>query len=267
MRSLLVILFIFSPTAFGQERKPESSTTEKSATTEEKPTTEKKPEPVKKSKVSMPPKVMAKAPERFRVQFDTSKGKFVVDVHRKWAPNGADHFYNLVKSGYYDNNRFFRVLPTFVVQWGLNGNPASTYAWRKPIKDDPVVASNMKGFITFAKTGAPNSRTTQLFLNMADNQRLDGMGFAPFGKVVTGMDVASKFYAGYGAEAQSKQGTIRVEGNKFLQQNFPKLDYIKTAKIIKPMDKKGLKAPVKDGETAPASATPEQAVDKKKGGK
>lgn len=170
------------------------------------------------------------APATFRVLFTTSKGPFTVEVHRDWAPNGADRFYELVKDGFYDGNRFFRVVPNFVVQWGIAGDPAVQAKWRdKTIPDDPVVQSNKTGTITFAKTGSPNSRTTQLFINLKDNPGLDGQGFAPFGQVINGLNVVESLYSGYGEMPDQNQ--IQTQGNAYLQSQFPMLDYIQTAKI------------------------------------
>jgi peptidyl-prolyl cis-trans isomerase A (cyclophilin A) len=173
----------------------------------------------------------SEAPAQFKVQFDTSKGPFVVEVHRQWAPHGADRFYELVQSGYYDEARFFRVVPNFVVQWGINKDPKLSQEWRqKPIKDDSVKQSNREGYITYAK-GGPNSRTTQLFINLADNSSsLDSTGFAPFGRVTEGMDVVQRLYSGYGQTPQ--QNLIQTQGNAYLESQFPKLDYIKTAKVL-----------------------------------
>ncbi len=170
------------------------------------------------------------APPDYKVKFDTSRGVFVVEVRRDWAPVGADRFYELVKSGFYDDARFFRVVPGFVVQWGLNKDPKVSAEWReKQIPDDPVKESNKPGYLTFAKTGQPNSRTTQLFINYGDNAQLDSMGFAPFGRVTEGMDVVAGLYSGYGEAPQ--QNLIESEGNAYLQRDFPKLDYIKTARV------------------------------------
>ena len=181
-------------------------------------------------KLADPAALTEKAPDTYRVNFDTTKGAFVVTVHRDWAPNGADRFYNLVKNGFYDETRFYRVIPGFMVQWGMNGNPAVTKAWDgATIQDDPVKQSNLPGFVSFAATGAPNSRTTNLFINYGDNKRLDQSRFAPFGKVVTGMDVAQKLNPEY--REQPQQDQIRARGNAYLTQSFPKLDYIKTATI------------------------------------
>ncbi len=166
----------------------------------------------------------------FRVVFTTSKGPFTVEVHRDWAPIGTDRFYELVKNGFFDQERFFRVVPNFVVQWGINGDPAVQAKWRdKTIADDPVMQSNRRGTITFAKTGEPNSRSTQFFINLADNPMLDGQGFAPFGQVISGLNVVESLYAGYGEMPDQSQ--IQAQGNAYLQSQFPMLDYIQTAKI------------------------------------
>ena len=175
------------------------------------------------------------APASYKVKFDTSKGVFVVQVTRAWAPQGADRFYNLVKSGFYDNVRFFRVISGFMVQFGINGDPAVMAKWRgAPIKDDPVTQSNRRGTITFATAG-PNTRTSQVFINFVDNSNLDRMGFAPFGRVVSGMDVVDKLNAEYGEGAPRgrgpDQGRMQMEGNAYLAKDFPRLDYIKKATI------------------------------------
>ena len=183
-------------------------------------------------KLTAPAKLTAKAPERFRARFDTTKGTFIIEVHREWSPNGADRFYNLVKNGYYDGVKFFRVVPGFVVQWGISGDPSIATTWLKAtIPDDPVKESNKRGMVTFAKSGAPNSRSVQLFINLVDNDRLDAMGFAPFGKVVEGMDVIDKLYGGYAEGLTKLQGRIAEEGNAFLEKNYPDLDAIKKASI------------------------------------
>lgn len=170
------------------------------------------------------------APPDFKARFDTSKGPFVVEVHRDWAPHGVDRFYELLQSGYYDEARFFRVLPGFVVQWGIAKDPKVSAQWRqKTIPDDPVKQSNRLGHITYAKSG-PDTRTTQLFINLADNVSLDATGFAPFGKVIEGMDVVQNLYAGYRQTPQ--QNLIQLQGNDYLQSQFPQLDYIKTARVV-----------------------------------
>jgi peptidyl-prolyl cis-trans isomerase A (cyclophilin A) len=170
------------------------------------------------------------APAIYQALFDTSAGSFVIRVDRSWAPRGADRFYNLVKRGFYDNCRFFRVVPTFMVQFGIHGDPAVSAAWaRATIPDDRARISNTRGRVTFAKTSAPDSRTTQVFINFGDNSRLDRDGFAPFGEVVTSMVLVERIYSGYG-EAPD-QGRIETEGNAFLATFFPRLDYIKKATI------------------------------------
>lgn len=171
----------------------------------------------------------AAVPDVFQVNLDTSKGPVVIEVHRDWAPLGADHFFALVKAGYYDGNRFFRVVPGFVVQFGISGDPASTAKWKgMNLADDPVKQSNTVGTVTYATAG-PNTRTTQLFINLWNNQRLDGQGFAPFGKVISGMDAVMKTYSAYG-EAPD-QSLIEGQGNPYLQSQFPQLDYIKKATV------------------------------------
>jgi cyclophilin family peptidyl-prolyl cis-trans isomerase len=177
-----------------------------------------------------------KAPDTYKVNFDTSKGPFVIEVHRSWAPVGADRFYNLVKNGFYDDTRFFRVLDGFMAQIGINGNPSVQSSWRTAtIQDDPVKEGNKRGYVTFAKSGAPNSRSTQIFINYRDNTNLDRQGFAAFGQVTSGMDVVDKLYSGYGEGAPSgrgpEQGRIQSEGNAYLVKDFPKLDYVKKATI------------------------------------
>jgi len=185
----------------------------------------------KMEKLMNPAQLNETAPDKFQVKFDTSKGEFVIEVTRAWSPIGADHFYNLVKNGYYDNCRFFRVVKDFMVQFGINGNPKLNTIWRSAnIKDDPVKQSNSRGYITFAKTGAPNSRSTQLFINFKDNSFLDSQGFSPFGKVVKGMSIVDSIYNGYGEKPD--QGQIQMQGNAYLEKNFPDLDYIKTATVV-----------------------------------
>lgn len=185
---------------------------------------------------SDPSKLTATAPETFMAQFDTTKGKFTIEVTRSLSPNGADRFYNLVRSGYFNDVAFFRVVPGFMCQFGIHGDPSVSAKWREAnITDDPVKGSNTRGTITFATAG-PNTRTTQLFINFGDNSRLDGMGFSPFGKVTDGMDVVDKIYSGYGDGAPygrgPDQGRIQSEGNAYLKKDFPNLDYIKSAKIL-----------------------------------
>jgi len=178
-----------------------------------------------------------KAPASFKVKFVTTKGDVVIEVTRDFAPNGADRFYNLVKIGYFKDIAFFRNIDGFMVQFGIHGDPAVSAKWRESnIKDDPVKESNLPGFVTYAQTGRPNSRSTQFFINFGDNSNLDGMRFAPFGKVVEGMDVVKSLYNGYGEGAPRgkgpDQGRIQEEGNAYLKKDFSKLDYIKTATIV-----------------------------------
>jgi peptidyl-prolyl cis-trans isomerase A (cyclophilin A) len=175
------------------------------------------------------------APATYKAKFDTSKGPFVIEVHRDWAPVGADRFYNLVKNGFFDNARFFRVISGFMVQFGINADPKISAVWRDAhIQDDPVKQSNKRGYITFATAG-PNTRTTQVFINFADNAMLDRQGFAPFGEVVSGMNVVDGLFSGYGEGAPSgqgpEQGRVQREGNAYLIKDFGKLDYIKKATI------------------------------------
>jgi peptidyl-prolyl cis-trans isomerase A (cyclophilin A) len=169
------------------------------------------------------------APATFRVNFDTSRGPFVVEITRDLAPHGADRLYSLVKAKYFDGARFFRVVPDFMVQWGMAADPAVSKAWDVPIPDDPVKDTNTRGTISFAATSQPNSRSTQMFINYADNARLDAMGFAPMGKVVSGMDIVDQLYS----EDREKpdQTMIKELGNTYLEKEFPHLDYIKTARI------------------------------------
>lgn len=175
------------------------------------------------------------APDSFRARFSTTRGDFVIAVHRAWAPHGADRFYNLVRSGYYDGVRFFRVIPGFMAQFGLHADTAVTAAWReRRIPDDPVQGSNQRGMVTFATAG-PGTRTTQIFINYGANDRLDASGFAPFGEVVVGMDVVDKLYGGYGEGAPQGRGPdqmrIHIEGEKYLARQFPKLDKITKATV------------------------------------
>lgn len=174
-----------------------------------------------------------KGPDLCRVKFATTKGEFVVEVHREWSPLGADRFHELVKAGVYDKAKFFRAVKGFMVQFGIPAEPSVSQEWReKFISDDPVVKSNTRGFITFAKPGMPNSRTTQVFINTADNARLDGMGFAPFGEIVEGMDVVDALNTVYGESTTERQMQIYAEGNTFLEKEFPQLDGIEKATLV-----------------------------------
>ncbi len=189
--------------------------------------------PAAKPSLLNPASLRAKAPEVFKAQFTTTKGDIIVEVHRDWAPLGADRFYNLVKNGFFTNAAFFRVVVQprpFVVQFGLNASPAINKAWENAkIKDDPVMGSNKRGMVVFATAG-PSTRTTQLFINLNDNAFLDSMGFAPFGTVTEGMDVVDKLYPGYGERPD--QGKITEEGDAYISKNFPMIDKIKMAKIL-----------------------------------
>lgn len=194
--------------------------------------------PTGKAALLAPKSMTEQAPAKFKAKFVTSKGEFVVEVEREWSPLGADRFYNLVKNGFYDDTRFFRVIKGFMVQFGISGDPAINRVMEDArITDDPVKQSNKRGYITFAKTGMPNSRTSQVFINYKDNANLDGMGFSPFGKVVTGMKTVDALNGEYGEGAPGgagpDQGRMNAEGNAYLQQGFPRLDYVKSAKIVK----------------------------------
>jgi peptidyl-prolyl cis-trans isomerase A (cyclophilin A) len=182
-----------------------------------------------------PAALREQAPATYKAKFDTTKGVFVIEVTRDWAPLGADRFYNLVKSGFYDNVRFFRVISGFMVQFGIHGDPQVSAPWRNAkISDDPVKQSNKRGYITYAMAG-PNTRTSQVFINFGDNASLDGQGFSPFGRVVSGMDVVDKLNAEYGEGAPRGRGPdqsrMQMEGNAYLSKDFGKLDYIKKATI------------------------------------
>jgi peptidyl-prolyl cis-trans isomerase A (cyclophilin A) len=192
--------------------------------------------PAPRVSLLVPSAMKEQAPATFKAKFTTTKGDFIVEVTRAWAPLGADRFYNLVKNHFFDGAAFFRVLPGFVAQFGLNPRPEVNRVWAgATIKDDPVTQSNLTGYLTFATAGR-NTRTTQLFINLADNQNLDSMGFAPFGKVIEGMDVVQQFYSGYGEGAPGgrgpDQGRITNEGKAYLDKDFPLLDSIKAAVIV-----------------------------------
>jgi peptidyl-prolyl cis-trans isomerase A (cyclophilin A) len=200
------------------------------------------------------------APETFQVLFSTTRGDFTVTVTRAWAPIGADRFYNLVKHHFYDNASFFRVVPGFVVQFGLSAYPPVSAAWANAnLKDEPVIQSNKKGYLTYAKTSQPNTRSTQIFINLKDNPSLDSQGFAPFGVVeVKGMNVVEMLYDQYGdATPPEYQDFISKSGKAYLDKNWPKLDSIKTATLIgaaapsaKPV------TPAKSATAKPAPAAP-----------
>jgi peptidyl-prolyl cis-trans isomerase A (cyclophilin A) len=185
-----------------------------------------------------PASLRAKAPDVFKAQFTTTKGDFVVEVHRDWSPHGADRFYNLVKAGYYDGVAFYRVISGFMAQFGISPKPTVDKVWENAnIPDDPVMSSNKRGFVTFAMSGSPNSRATQVFINLVDNTRLDPQRFAPFGQVVSGMEVVDMLYSGYGDMPQMQgkgpdPDKLEAEGDAYLVKNFPMIDKIKMAKIL-----------------------------------
>ncbi|MBM4183462.1 MAG: peptidylprolyl isomerase [Gemmatimonadetes bacterium] len=223
----------------GEAPPPAESTpaaSEPAAAQEASPSTSSTPAPSGAPAAPSAPATL-EVPASYRIQFETSKGNFVVQVDRSSAPNGADRFFRLVTEGFYDDVRFFRVLSGFMAQFGINGDPEVTARWRaQPIQDDPVVGSNSRGTITFAKTNQANSRTSQVFINLVDNANLDGMGFAPFGRVVEGMDVVDQLYAGYGEGAPQgngpAQGQIVSQGNAYLTQSFPLLDHVVRARVV-----------------------------------
>jgi peptidyl-prolyl cis-trans isomerase A (cyclophilin A) len=184
-----------------------------------------------KDKLKTPAALNEKAPDTYKANFDTSAGTFVIEVHRDWDPSGADRFYNLVKSGFYDDCRFYRVVPNFMVQWGINGDPTVAAAWMNArFKDEKVKQGNRRGYVSFAKPQAPNARTTQVFVNFKDNtDSLDPQGFSAFGQVTNGMNVVDKLYGGYGGNLNQQQ--IQAGGNEYLKKTYPKMDYIKKATI------------------------------------
>lgn len=178
------------------------------------------------------------APDEFVVEFETSKGPFAVEVNRSWAPLGADRFYHLVRSGFFDDSRFFRVREGFIAQFGVAGDPRVASLWRmRSIRDDAVRQSNVRGTLAFAMTG-PDTRTTQVYINLADNTRLDAEGFAPFGRVVSGMEVVDRLYPGYGESSgggmrTGRQDRLFREGNAYLDAEFPELDWLVRARIVR----------------------------------
>jgi cyclophilin family peptidyl-prolyl cis-trans isomerase len=196
-----------------------------------KATTAAKKSPTPARSLLDPSTMKSKAPETFKAKFTTTQGDFVLEVTRAWAPIGADRFYNLVRGKFFDGSPFFRVIPGFMVQFGLNTNPKVSAVWMtQDLQDEPVKQSNKRGFISYAKAG-PNTRTTQMFINYGDNSRLDPQGFSPFGEVIEGMDVVEKFNSEYGDNGSS-QGGIQQLGKAWLDKNMPKVDYIKTAVIV-----------------------------------
>ncbi len=180
-----------------------------------------------------PAKLAEHSPDEFRVRFVTSKGNFTVTAHRDWAPNGADRFHYLVSSGFFTDVRFFRAVKDFMVQFGISGTPAIAAVWEnRGIQDEAVKTGNKRGNITYAMSSAPNSRTTQLFINLVDNTFLDSKGFSAFGEVTEGMAVVDSLYMGYGEAPSGAQGLIAQQGNAFLAKSFPQLDYIKCAGVV-----------------------------------
>jgi len=191
-------------------------------------------------KLKNPAAFTEQAPATYRARFETSQGIFVIEAHREWAPLAADRFYNLVKNGFYNDARFFRVLSGFMAQFGLNGDPDVQRAWTNAgLPDEPTRQSNLRGFVSFARESSPNSRYTMVFINYKDNSYLDSEGFAPFGQVVAGMDVADKLYSGYGRTNVPDQRRITSEGNAYLSAEYPKLDYIRRARIEAPSSGRG----------------------------
>jgi len=242
MSTLLFLLFSCqdsdkSTPPVGKNTKPETV----------QPAVEKKPETAPKSSTDSsamapldPKRAIKKAPEEFSVLFETTKGKIVIDVTRAWSPLGADRFYNLVDMGYFSDVAFFRAIKGFMNQFGIHGDPTVALMWRNAnIKDEPVIQSNTRGFLSFAKSRRPHSRTTQMFINTKDNVNLDAMGFSPFGKISEskggGMKVVDQLHTGYGEGAPSgkgpSQGKFQREGNSYLKSDFPELDYILSARV------------------------------------
>lgn len=182
------------------------------------------------------PEMTRQAPDSFQVRFETTAGDILVSVHREWAPEGADRFYNLARQGFFDGVRFSRVIEGFVAQFGIHGDPRISAAWREArIPDDPVRHTNERGTLTFAMAG-PDTRTTQIFINLVDNPRLDDMGFAPFGEVVEGLDAVERLHAGYGEGAPRGAGPaqdrIQALGNPWLEREFPELDHVERARVV-----------------------------------
>jgi peptidyl-prolyl cis-trans isomerase A (cyclophilin A) len=233
MKARLAVLLVLGAAFAGGCRRAESPAPSPSPTTAVAT-----PAPSPRPVILDPSRATERAPDRFRVRFETTRGPFVVEVTRAWAPRGADRFYNLVRAGYYDDVAFFRVIEGFMVQFGINGDPAVNAAWREArIPDDPVTQSNRRGMVTYAMAG-PDTRTTQLFINFRDNQGLDGQGFAPFGRVIEGLAVVDSLYSGYGEGAPQgmgpSQGRAQSEGNAYLRGTFPRMDFIKTARVATP---------------------------------
>ncbi len=276
MKSLLILcvlgvsLYAQPAAAPQQPAKKAASTPAKTATASKSGAASQAPSPA----LMNPAALKARCPDDLKVKFTTTHGDFVVEVHRDWAPIGADRFYNLVKNRFFTDQAFFRYVPGFIVQWGIPANPALTKVWNNAtIKDDPFKQSNKKGTIVFARTGLPNSRSTQFFINLRDNgASLDPpqqQGFTPFGMVVEGMDVVEGLYSGYGEGADMggrgpTQGLIESQGKAYLDKNFPKLDRIVSTTIVSP-ETTSTPATPKKSTTTPATkgATPPPAPPKK----
>jgi peptidyl-prolyl cis-trans isomerase A (cyclophilin A) len=220
MKQLLTIMFVCGA-AFAQTK----------TTAQTKATTAAKKSPAPARNLLDPSTMKSRAPETYKVKFATTQGDIIIQVTRAWAPLGADRFYNLVRGGFFTGAPFFRVIPGFMAQFGISADPKVSAVWsNQNITDDPVKESNKRGFVTFAKTSMPNTRSTQLFINYGDNSRLDSDGFAPIGEVIEGMEVADKFYSGYGGNPD--QGALQQMGIIYVQKNMPKVDLIKTARIV-----------------------------------
>lgn len=233
----LVLLFCFASIDLSGQAASQPQSQSQSDSGAKKPatgSTQQKAPNATRASLLHPSALTAKAPAEYDVKFVTTKGDFVIHVTRAWAPLGADRFYNLVEHHFYDGCAFFRVVPKFVVQFGLTGDPAINKAWQNAnIKDDPTTQSNKPGTITFATAG-PNTRTTQVFINFGNNSFLDNQGFAPFGEVTSGMDVVLNIYSGYQDQPTNHQGEITEQGKAYLDKNFPNLDSIKTATVVSP---------------------------------
>ena len=246
MRQLLTIMFVCGA-AFAQTKSTTASTAKKS--------------PAPTRNLLDPSTLKAKAPETYKVQFTTTQGIVLILVTRAWAPIGADRFYNLVRGKFFDGCTFFRVKSGFMAQFGVSPNPKVTAAWsNEKMMDEPVKQSNKRGFVTFAKSSLPNSRGTQLFINYGDNSRLDADGFAPIGEVIEGMDVADKFYDGYGLNPDPEQAMPRL-GKAWIDKNLPKADVIKLAVIVPavaPAPAAPAKAAVTKSTTTKTSTTAKQ---------
>ncbi len=262
----LILLAIVSSFSFAQTPAPKPAPATKPAAAKPAPTAVKKAPAAAPTNARLlnPSAWVKQAPPAFKAKFVTTKGDFVVEVHREWAPRGADRFYNLVRSGFFTNVSFYRVVPNFVVQFGASPDPKVEAAWSKaPIKDDPVKQSNKKYFLTFAM-GGPNTRTTEFFINLRDNATLDGMGFSAFGEVIEGKEVIDQIYSGYGDMAEQggrgpSQSRVQAEGKPYLDKNFPNLDSIKSAAITSE-EHAPAAAPKPAATTAPKPAAPKSAA-------